>query len=132
MSFESVQSPDSDTLKGDVELYAPDSHHAMIQIEGLLCVPFSRAENQASTIMFSHIVWDVETPDASLVAHDGQPTLQDEYLVGLLERAAVFYLQVLDRGVAKDHPSRTTGPLSLYYKFASYVVTEGFAITSPF
>lgn len=121
--FDSVQTPDSIDLEGDVQLYSTKVENAMIQVEGLLCVPFSRATDQADTVLFSETVYGTMSPDANIVAYDGHPTAQQIDLVGILERVAAFYLRVLHSGVPMDHPSRTTGPLTAYYRLAAHVTS---------
>ncbi len=125
IAFDSMQQEGVSSLEGDVELYADtaDAKHAMIQVEGLHCVPFSRASAQDDKAMFAMTVWDVALPDAEKVAYDGEPTAEQLQLARLLDRMAVFYLQHLDTDVLKNHPARFTGPYPHYFSFASHILS---------
>lgn len=109
LPFDTIQPADSASVIGDVDIFANSIDHAVIQVEGLQCVPFSKATNKADKEMFSTTIWDVAGPEAELIAEDERTTMKDVELSHHLERIAVFYLRVLDQEVSKDHPSRREG-----------------------
>ncbi|TDZ13320.1 Polyketide synthase-nonribosomal peptide synthetase [Colletotrichum orbiculare MAFF 240422] len=118
-------------FKGDVDIYPPphpptstpvvasnhEDHdaedvatHAMIQVEGLHCVPFSPATAQQDKELLSVLVWDRASPDAAKAARDGSSAAwvdpEKLKLAEFLERLSFFYLQNLQRSVPLDHASR--------------------------
>ncbi|EXK77811.1 hypothetical protein FOQG_17497 [Fusarium oxysporum f. sp. raphani 54005] len=114
-------------FKGDVDVYPPDSGdaaHAMIQVEGLHCVPFSPATAQHDKELLSVLVWDRASPDAYKAAHDRTPAADPGKLelAEFLERLSFFFLQNLQRSVPFDHPCRNDEhPLSSLFGFARHV-----------
>lgn len=117
---------DAAELSGDVDLFPADgSNHAMVQVEGLECVPLAPATQRNDRVLFSSTVWGPATPDATLVAHDGRPTQHQQDLAHVLERVARFYLAKLEREVPTEDPSRQQGPYVSLFKFASHVLTTG-------
>lgn len=125
VTFDCVQPADTSSLEGDVDIFATlgGSDHTMIQIEGLLCVPFARATAQDDKAMFAITVWDVAMPNAEKVGYDGKPRSEQLELARLLERMAVFFLRKLDQGIPQDHVARNKGPYKHYFKFASDILS---------
>jgi hybrid polyketide synthase/nonribosomal peptide synthetase ACE1 len=121
--FDCVQPAGMTTMEGDVDLFADGSKHAMIQVEGLLCVPFSRATAKDDKELFATMTWDVAVPDASLVAHDGEPSLDQMTQARLLERMAVFYLRRLNTEIPSKHPARLEGSYPCFFRFASHILS---------
>ncbi|KAK4235121.1 hypothetical protein C8A03DRAFT_46686 [Achaetomium macrosporum] len=113
---------DQHAMSGDVDLFPDDGKSAVIQVEGLRCVPFSRATAKDDKELFATITWDVAVPDAARVAYDGSPTEEQFQLARLLERMAVLYLRRLEAEIALDHPARREGPYPCFFKFAQHVL----------
>lgn len=112
------------SIVGDVDVFPPGEIHAMIQVQGLECVPFTPASVEDDRRLFSSIVWGPAVPEAETVASDGLPTHQQHQLACLLERMAFFYLRSLDHQVPLDHPSRKSGPYTHLYRFASHSLSS--------
>lgn len=136
LPFDSCQPSILDnTFRGDVDVYPPravgtagsiadEVSHAIIQVEGLDCVPFSRATAEDDREPMSVMVWDYASPDAEKAAHDlsPEPDPQELALAQFLERLSFFYLQRLQRLVPSDHPCRGDGmPLSKLFNFAKHI-----------
>lgn len=94
----------------DIDVYPEDFDHAMIQVQGLECVPFSRPTVKDDREFFSHTVWDVLNPDAQIASGKDSEIAGLSELGIVLERVAGFYLRVLDQEVPINHPSRIEGP----------------------
>lgn len=126
LAFDCVQPAGASILKGDIDLFSisNDTQHAMIQVESLHCVGFSRPSAQDDKNVFATVSWDVAMPDAERVIHDGQPTREQINLARVLERMAVFYLRRLNTAVPTDHPSRLVGPYEHYFGYASHVLSD--------
>ncbi|KAK1959951.1 AMP-binding enzyme [Colletotrichum sublineola] len=130
-------------FKGDVDLYPPpsplvdgdddgdDAACAIIQVEGLHCVPFSAATAQHDKELLSVLVWDRAAPDANRLASadatSGKPAGSDGgklQLAEFLERLSLFFLRRLQRSVPADHACRGDGhPLGPLFGFAQHVET---------
>ncbi|KAI1372084.1 hypothetical protein F4677DRAFT_433407 [Hypoxylon crocopeplum] len=96
----------------DIDIYPDDLNHAMIQVHGLECVPFSQQTAKDDRQIFANVVWDVADPDAQLAASDGSATSDQLDLAALLDRVACFYLRILEGEMPVDHPSPYTVFLS--------------------
>lgn len=122
LPFDTVLSNGTSTISGDIDIFSSGDEHAMIQVEGLACVPFSNATVEDDKEMFSITQWDVAIPNAEAVAYDGLAKTHDWEQAHLLERTAVYYLRQLDRDVPSDHASRYAGPYVRLFKFASHML----------
>ena len=122
LHFDSAQSDDrSFNITGDVDVYPSTSSNAMLQVEGLVCVPFTRAMANDDKRLFSTLVWDVAAPDAKQVAYPRRATSEECDLAALLERASYFFLRNLNRNVSKGDRARNDGPLRYLFGFAAHV-----------
>jgi hybrid polyketide synthase/nonribosomal peptide synthetase ACE1 len=118
---------DVSALTGDVDIYSAASRHAMIQVEGLECVPFSPGNSDEDVELFSSIFWDIGSPNAQLNYQSGATQEQHDF-IHLLERLAVYYLRKLDSSIPDDHPSRNESDLRGIFGFVSHIeslVREG-------
>lgn len=121
------------TFHGDVDIYPaggddefqPDGvRHAIIQVEGLDCVPFSRATAEDDREPLSAMEWEYASPDAEKAAYDLSPIADPKELelAQFLERLSFFYLQRLQRLVPLDDPCRRDGaPFSGMFRFAKHI-----------
>ncbi|KAI0013521.1 hypothetical protein F4779DRAFT_640909 [Xylariaceae sp. FL0662B] len=123
--FESVQSCNGhSSLIGDVDLFDVGTNRAIIQVEGLSCVPFSPATADDDRELYSTIVWAADGPDARMVASLRAGVAEDHDEVSqILERVAFFYLQNLEREIPSHHPSRVDGPLRGLFRFAAHIAS---------
>jgi hybrid polyketide synthase/nonribosomal peptide synthetase ACE1 len=121
LPFDAQQS--TGVMVGDVDVFFDGSQCAMLQIEGLECVPFSRATEKDDKGLFSTTVWDVATPDAGLVAYDGELTEDRLQLASLLERTSIFFLRQLDAAFPSHHPARREGPYTSLFEFATRILS---------
>lgn len=144
LSFDAMLPAESGGEKGiggDVDLYLPVSsspgialgggssrrqqQHAVVQVQGLLCVPFAPATPKDDRGIFSTTVWDVASPDAGRVgAREFSPTPGEREVAHLLERVSVFYLRQLDRSVGAGHPARSSPEFSSLFKYAKHWVRQ--------
>ncbi|KAI9157871.1 Polyketide synthase-nonribosomal peptide synthetase ACE1 [Paramyrothecium foliicola] len=97
--------PDTNRKVGNVDIYTTESNvsNSMIQVEGLECVPISRASPNDDKEEFATVVWDVANADAS----DVTITEVSSDMINCLEKLAAVYLQKLDEGIPPDHPARS-------------------------
>ncbi|RYP69621.1 hypothetical protein DL769_005241 [Monosporascus sp. CRB-8-3] len=116
----------------DIDIYPDDLDHAMIQVQGLECVPLSQQTVKNDREVFSNVVWDVADPDAQIIAYDDSTTDDQLELIALLHRVAGFYLRVLEQEIPVDSPHRVEGPYKGLLEFASRTASLSRAGEVPF
>ncbi|OTA98397.1 hypothetical protein M426DRAFT_17460 [Hypoxylon sp. CI-4A] len=122
--FDSVQTGNgSSSLIGDVSLFDSDLDYAMVQVEGLFCVPFSPATADEDRELFATTIWDVDTPDTRASKFPEAHADGEFELSKLLERVAFFHLQNLEREIPHGHLSRSEGPLKGLFGFATHIAS---------
>ncbi|KAK4194675.1 hypothetical protein QBC40DRAFT_318825 [Triangularia verruculosa] len=122
LPFDASHEPDTEIMVGDTEIYPSEgSDHAILRVEGVMCVPLSRAAAHDDKEVFASVVWDVAAPDARMVSQPELDSLNQDHadLATELEQVARYYLGRLDREIPLDHPARGDGPYSRLLNFAS-------------
>lgn len=129
LPLDSFQVPTVNTIKGDMDVFPPEVElpgaaltNAMIQVEGLDCVPFSQAMAHDDKYVFSVVEWNSAEPDAAGAAWDMDPTTEQKDLAHFLERLSFYYLQRLQRSIPEDDPCRRPdAPLSGMFGMAKHI-----------
>lgn len=129
LPLDSFQVPTVNTIKGDMDVFPPEVElpgaaitNAMIQVEGLDCVPFSQAMAHDDKHVFSVVEWNSAEPDAAGAAWDMDPTTEQKELAHFLERLSFYYLQTLERSIPEDDPCRSSdAPLSGMFGMAKHI-----------
>lgn len=132
LAFDAFQPNGTTSIAGDVDIFPEGLCHAMIQIEGLECVPFSSATEKDDKILFSSTIWGNMLPNAVDVVDDNLKTPRQHEIARVLERMACFYLRELNRTVPLSHKSRCEGPYISFFKFASYALSRAKQRGSPY
>lgn len=115
-------------VSGDVSEFAEEAKHAMIQVEGLQCAPFSPPSANHDKELFSCAVWGPvvpKTPEIPLDEQSQQTEASDYRSCCLLERSSLFFLRKLQGEVPLDHPCRREGPFVNLFAFAAHTLREG-------
>jgi hypothetical protein len=101
VSFEcAVSAASSNNITGDITVYSTDGNHTLIEIEGLVCRPFSPAIQADDCNMFSETVWDVASPDGDiLVRNIDRATASQLDKACDCERVALYYLKSLNESI---------------------------------
>ena len=113
LPFAASHDPDVVRMIANVDVFSSDldQKNAIIQVEGLVCLPLSRASDQDDKETFATVVWDVASPDPQLaIAADGPVMEQERELAGQLERMAGFYVRKIVRQTTADSSSLIEGP----------------------
>ncbi|KAK7698706.1 putative Hybrid PKS-NRPS biosynthetic cluster [Diaporthe eres] len=129
LPLDSFQVPTVNTIKGDMDVFPPEVElpgaaltNAMIQVEGLDCVPFSQAMAHDDKQVFSVVEWNSAVPDAAGAAWDMDPTTEQKELAHFLERLSFYYLQNLQRSIPEDDPCRSPdAPLSGMFGMVKHI-----------
>ncbi|KAI1090155.1 hypothetical protein F5B19DRAFT_334347 [Rostrohypoxylon terebratum] len=132
LTFDAFQPNGTTSIAGDVDIFPEGLHYAMIQIEGLECVPFSPATEEDDKILFSSTIWGNMLPNAMDVVDDSLKTPRQHEIARVLERMSCFYLRELNQTVPLSHKSRCEGPYISFFKFASYALSRAKQRGSPY
>ncbi|KAI3394645.1 hypothetical protein diail_2455 [Diaporthe ilicicola] len=113
------------SVSGDVDIFPAESpRHAMLQVEGLECIPLSPPTARDDRLLFSSTTWGPALPDARSFSPDVVETRRQYDLASQLDRIAFFYLRNLEQNVPQDHPSRSGGPYQSFFKFAAHTLAR--------
>lgn len=129
LPLDSFQVPTVNTIKGDMDVFPPEVElpgaaltNAMIQVEGLDCIPFAQAMAHDDKQVFSVVEWNSAVPDAAAAAWDMNPTTEQKELAHFLERLSFYYLQNLQRSIPEDDPCRRPdAPLSGMFGMVKHI-----------
>lgn len=129
LPLDSFQVPTVNTIKGDMDVFPPEAElpgaaltNAMIQVEGLDCIPFAQAMAHDDKQVFSVVEWDSAVPDAAAAAWDMSPTPAQKDLAHFLERLSFYYLQKLQRSIPEEDPCRgPEAPLSGMFGMVKHI-----------
>jgi acyl transferase domain-containing protein len=130
LPFASSHDPEVVRMIGNVDIFPgdPDLENAILQIEGLECVPLARASAQDDKEAFATVVWDVASPDPQLaIATDSPVTEEERELAGQLERMARFHVRKHVREAPADYSSLAEGPYARL-RYATEVIPSDRAV----
>ncbi|KAJ2992168.1 hypothetical protein NUW58_g2256 [Xylaria curta] len=132
--FDSFLPCGTSTISGDIDIYMKCEGNAMIQIQGLECIPLSKPRSDDDREVFSTLAWDLIGPDAQVSLEEvcdsfsaislAQETPHPSHTMETLERLAGFFLRKLLRDTPTDHPSRSERPYKYLFNFAAHVITQ--------
>ncbi|MCJ1477282.1 hypothetical protein MMC13_005953 [Lambiella insularis] len=111
-------------LHGDVDVYSEDGCQAMLQVEGVHCVPFTGPTAADDTRLFSAVSWSTAVPSGDAVSWDGRATAKEYELALNLERLCYFYLRNLEKEIPRDHPARVGGWTKKLFGFVADVLSS--------
>lgn len=122
--FDSAQSSGgASALFGDVDLFSADGK-CVVQLEGVRCILFAQATAADDTRVFSSTVWKPAEPNCASVCWDGRATDDEYQLAKDLERVCLYYLNLWESQVPKEHPARSSGPYKGLFRFSAHTRTE--------
>ncbi|KAI9738829.1 MAG: putative Hybrid PKS-NRPS biosynthetic cluster [Cirrosporium novae-zelandiae] len=121
LPFDSVVTKaDSTGLMGDVDVFAEDGKHAILQVEGMRVKPFSPASEADDYPIFSELLWDVSDP-CSMAIEKIPPSATEREIAYICDRAAYFYLCSLDNLITQEERERTDWHFRRYLEFAAHI-----------
>ncbi|KAJ0115637.1 hypothetical protein J7T55_010460 [Diaporthe amygdali] len=124
LSFDAFRPDGVNSISGDVDVFPTNSTHALLQVEGLECIPLSPATAKDDKILFSSTVWGPAFPDAGRFCSNNLEMQRQYAFAHQLDRVACFYLRNMEQSVASDHPSRSDGPYKSFFKFAAHTIAR--------
>ncbi|KAI1367677.1 hypothetical protein F5Y08DRAFT_348861 [Xylaria arbuscula] len=125
--------PDRAVATGDIDIYPHHANEAMIQTQGLVCVPLSTSLAADDAHIFSTLVWDVINPNARNVRESDTPVLGQSKIapesgavdkIEVLERMAGFFLRKLEREIPPSHPARQAAPYKYLLNYVTHVISQ--------
>lgn len=130
LPFDTFQ-PKIPSFSGDVDVFPPHGHNAMLQVEGLECVPFSPATANDDKTLFSTVIWKPAVPEAlSLVTednHDWRSVFQ-HFIDQITHRTPHIHCLELSAG---NGPSFASTAGAIAHLFSSYTFTNASAGSFP-
>lgn len=124
LPFQAFRPDGLTSISGDVDVFPAESKHAMIQVEGLECIPLSPPAAKDDRLLFSTTAWGPALPDARGFSPNVVEIRRQYDLARQLDRVACFYLRTLEESVSPDHPSRSVGPYQSFFKFAAHTLAR--------
>ncbi|RAL03665.1 uncharacterized protein BO80DRAFT_400692 [Aspergillus ibericus CBS 121593] len=84
---------DSESFRASIDIFAHDGKHAMIQVEDLTIKPFAPATEADDRHLFSHLQYDVASPDGASVVGGIRPSAKEIELATVCERVSYYYVR---------------------------------------
>ncbi|KAN0078879.1 hypothetical protein V8E54_005392 [Elaphomyces granulatus] len=119
-----LEDPDSSSIYGHADLFSERNQHVLLQVEGFLSIPLSKASAADDNQVYMKVVWKATNPDGEAVALDVRPSDRECEVVSVAERVSLYYLRNLDMEISRDHPARATGPYKGMFDFSSHVISK--------
>ncbi|KAI1275626.1 hypothetical protein F5Y07DRAFT_409062 [Xylaria sp. FL0933] len=109
-----------DVTIGDIDIYSNNAGYAMMQIEGLEVVPFSRATAKDDKELFSTVKWSLAEPDMRSIIPDSCDMAPNRVMIiSVLERLTVFYSRIIERKIMEIKELGVQGRFGFLFDFAS-------------
>lgn len=112
-------------LSGDVDVFSPDGKSLVLQIEEVICTPFSPPTAKDDRKIFFSQTWGVAHADATLASSDHEVTQEQHDFALALERLSYFYMQKVQESVPEDHWARSSSSWSHYFAYIRDVLLNG-------
>ncbi|PYI00702.1 lovastatin nonaketide synthase [Aspergillus sclerotiicarbonarius CBS 121057] len=84
---------DSESFRASIDIFAQDGKNAMIQVEDLTIKPFAPATEADDRRLFSHLKYDVASPDGASVVDGIRPSAKESELATVCERISYYYVR---------------------------------------
>lgn len=95
-----ITSSSSTLLEADLQIPTSGGSHAGIQIEGLKLKAIVDPKASGDRLLFAETKWDIDISTGLANPVDGEHIKDDEGLVEIIERTALYYFQVLLDAIA--------------------------------
>jgi hybrid polyketide synthase / nonribosomal peptide synthetase ACE1 len=118
-----LEDPDSSSIYGHIDLFSEQNQLVLLQVEGFLSIPLSKASAADDSQMYTKVVWEPADPDGD-VALAVRPSDRECEIISVAERTSLYYLRNLDTEIPKDHPARVEGPYKGMFNFSSHVISK--------
>lgn len=102
-----VSAATPNNITGDISVYSNEGSHTFIEIEGLVCRPFSPATQADDCHLFSDTVWNVASPNGDILLGNNRASAAQLKKAYDCERVALYYMRSLYESV----------PVSIWHSF---------------
>ncbi|KAI9768100.1 MAG: putative Hybrid PKS-NRPS biosynthetic cluster [Geoglossum simile] len=120
----SVSEDRAGEIDGDVEVYAEDGLHTMIQVEGIHTKPLLASTEATDLPIFSELVWGFDSPKGIPHALDSEETKVIYDLSFTLERVAYFQLRSLARMIPREQRETAEGHHQMFFVYTDHVLEQ--------
>lgn len=116
---------------GDIDVFASDGTHGLIQIQGLHCVSSSPNSPSNDTNLFFETKWGVATPDGASLSTGAGSSQRDYELAVSCERITYYYLKTLQAGITPNDLDASEWHFKHFMKYAARCIATVEAGTQP-
>ncbi|KAH7350679.1 hypothetical protein BKA65DRAFT_243259 [Rhexocercosporidium sp. MPI-PUGE-AT-0058] len=95
----SASSPNN--ITGDISVYSAEGNQTFIEIEGLVCRPFSQATQADDCHLFSDTVWNVASPNGDILLGNNRASPSQLNKAYDCERVALYYMRSLSESISE-------------------------------
>ncbi|KAI9771201.1 MAG: putative Hybrid PKS-NRPS biosynthetic cluster [Geoglossum umbratile] len=132
LHFNSASGDHDGEIDGDVDVYAGDGQHTMIQLGGMTTKPLSAATESTDLNIFSRAVWDFDSPKGIALTPVDTDTHDDYELAFLLERVSYFYLRNLDNAIPREERDTVEWHHQRLFSYIDYALERVASGNHPF
>ncbi|KAK4201201.1 Nonribosomal peptide synthetase 14 [Triangularia verruculosa] len=109
-------------IVADAELRSDDDHHTFVRIEGVSLAPFSPAQPENDSVLFSSFKYQLAGPSGVLAAMGERPSDYEIQMAKDLERVSYFYLRRLSEMIPPNDREHTLLHYRRLLNWADHVV----------
>jgi hypothetical protein len=95
-----VSAATPNNITGDISVYSTEGNHTFIEIEGLVCRPFSPATEADDCHLFSDTVWNVASPNGDIPLGNNRASVAQLKKAYDCERVALYYMRSLYESIS--------------------------------
>lgn len=95
-----VSASTPNNITGDISVYSTDDSQTFIEIEGLVCHPFSQATEADDCHLFSDTVWNVASPNGDILLGNNRASAGQLKKAYDCERVALYYMRFLHESIS--------------------------------
>ncbi|PVH71608.1 hypothetical protein DL98DRAFT_471444 [Cadophora sp. DSE1049] len=96
-----VSASTPNNITGDISVYSTDGNETFIEIEGLVCRPFSQATEADDCHLFSDTVWNVASPNGDILLGNNRASASQLKKAYDCERVALYYMRFLNESISE-------------------------------
>ena len=95
-----VSASTPNNITGDISVYSTDGNQTFIEIERLVCRPFSQATEADDCHLFSDTVWNVASPNGDILLGNNRASASQLKKAYDCERVALYYMRFLHESIS--------------------------------
>ena len=117
-----IASEMSDTVRGDIDVFFPETGATVVQVEQISFKPFAAPTAADDRLLFSEWVWAPLTPDAVLSSPSQRATDEEKRAAVVMERMTYYYTRQLLTELLPEDRTLTAPHFQHMLKWGEHVV----------